>query len=92
MGRNNRQNDALSRSAAETDMWLHARGVPGSHVIIKVPPGKDAAAKDQEFAANLAAFYSKVRNKDIVLIIGPVVDGNVCCCLCPHGRSFFPQH
>lgn len=60
MGRNNRQNDALSRSASDQDLWLHARGVPGSHVIVKVPPGSEPRAGDREYAANLAAFFSKV--------------------------------
>ena len=92
VGRNNRQNDALSRSAAETDMWLHARGVPGSHVIIKVPPGQSVAAKDSEFAANLAAFYSKVsRSKKISLIVYPSNGCWQCPCRCLHPRNSFPQ-
>ena len=34
-GRNNRQNDALTfKTAAKGDMWLHARQIPGSHVIV----------------------------------------------------------
>lgn len=62
VGRNNKQNDELTRSAAGTDMWLHARGVPGSHVVLKLPSGGKASEADTAFAANLAALFSKAKN------------------------------
>ncbi|MEI6043142.1 MAG: NFACT RNA binding domain-containing protein, partial [Chloroflexota bacterium] len=40
------------------DVWLHARGMPGSHVIIKTQ-GRDVPEKTLEMAATLAAYYSK---------------------------------
>eukprot|EP00192_Tetraselmis_astigmatica_P007087 CAMPEP_0117698122 /NCGR_PEP_ID=MMETSP0804-20121206/29597_1 /TAXON_ID=1074897 /ORGANISM="Tetraselmis astigmatica, Strain CCMP880" /LENGTH=703 /DNA_ID=CAMNT_0005512425 /DNA_START=58 /DNA_END=2170 /DNA_ORIENTATION=+ len=68
-GRNNRQNDALSRAAADNDLWLHARGVPGSHVVIKVPAGSQVTAEDREFAASIAAFFSKAQSSSRVDVI-----------------------
>lgn len=58
VGKNNRQNDSLTfREAAKTDIWLHARGVPGSHVIIRAGGAEpDEATLGQ--AAALAALYS----------------------------------
>lgn len=59
VGRNNLQNDQLTlRTAKKTDVWLHAKDIPGSHVIIK-----NAAPSDKTLmeAANLAAYYSKYR-------------------------------
>ncbi len=49
--------------ARPTDVWLHARGVPGAHVLLRRPndePG-DVPAADLQFAANLAAWFSKVQ-------------------------------
>ena len=61
IGRNNRQNAELSGKVAKSnDMWFHARGVPGAHVVLKTQDGKDAQAVDIMCAANLAAWFSKV--------------------------------
>ncbi|WP_430601758.1 fibronectin/fibrinogen-binding protein [Enterococcus sp. DIV0724b] len=59
VGRNNLQNDQLTlRTAKKTDIWLHAKDIPGSHVIIKdTDPSKETLLE----AANLAAYYSKYR-------------------------------
>ena len=69
LGRNNRENDELSlRVAGADDLWLHARGVPGSHAVLRVPSSmassssSDLPAEDLEFAAALAAFFSKARD------------------------------
>ena len=62
VGRNNRENDELStRVAAPGDVWLHARGVPGSHTVLRVPGGGAVADEDVRFAATLAAYFSKAR-------------------------------
>ncbi len=63
VGRSGRENDALTFDiAGPDDTWLHARGVPGSHVIIR---WRDpAGAEDEEIvaaAAALAAYYSAAR-------------------------------
>ena len=62
VGRNNRQNDELTlRTAAKTDLWLHVKGIPGSHVIIvcdgQTPP--DCTVTE---AMTLAAYYSRARD------------------------------
>lgn len=59
IGRNNLQNDYLTfRVAARNDLWFHAKGVPGSHVIL-LCGGEEPSAEDYTFAASLAAGYSK---------------------------------
>jgi predicted ribosome quality control (RQC) complex YloA/Tae2 family protein len=64
IGRNSKQNDYLTtRMAQPTDVWMHARGVPGAHVLLRVPPGKEAADEDLQYTADLAAFFSKARSE-----------------------------
>ena len=59
IGRNNLQNDRLTfKVAARNDLWFHAKGVPGSHVIL-LCDGAEPSAEDYTFAASLAAGYSK---------------------------------
>lgn len=61
VGRNARQNDEVTfERARPDDLWLHARGVPGAHVVI-LTNGLDAPASTVEFGAALAAFYSGAR-------------------------------
>jgi predicted ribosome quality control (RQC) complex YloA/Tae2 family protein len=40
---------------------MHARGVPGSHLIVRVPTGRAATDEDIQFAANLSVHFSKAR-------------------------------
>ncbi len=57
VGRNNRQNDYLSlRLAAKTDYWLHAKNMPGAHVIVRSSEPHEETLKE---AALLAAYYSR---------------------------------
>ncbi|MFZ5644462.1 MAG: Rqc2 family fibronectin-binding protein [Bacillota bacterium] len=59
VGKNNRQNDFLTmKMAREEDIWLHAREIPGSHVIIKTG-GKNVPPQTLEEAASLAALFSR---------------------------------
>ncbi len=68
VGQNNRQNDYLTfKIAARRDIWLHAHGLPGSHVIIKGAPGPPAESDLQE-AALLAAYYSRGRDQSAVAV------------------------
>lgn len=61
VGKNSRQNEEVTfRQASGSDMWLHARGVPGAHVIIK-SAGRDIPRSTIEQAAALAAYYSQAR-------------------------------
>ncbi len=60
VGRNNRENDQLTlRIARKTDLWLHVKDAPGSHVIISSP---DPAQDTIYDAAMLAAYFSKLRH------------------------------
>jgi predicted ribosome quality control (RQC) complex YloA/Tae2 family protein len=63
VGRNSRQNEHVTWDKASLeDLWLHARGIPGSHVVIKTN-GQDVPEHVLEQAAGLAAYYSKARNE-----------------------------
>jgi len=60
VGRNSKNNDLLTlKYAHKDDLWLHAKDVSGSHVVIKVQSGKTTPQTVIEFAAELAAYYSK---------------------------------
>jgi predicted ribosome quality control (RQC) complex YloA/Tae2 family protein len=63
VGRNARQNDDLTfRRARPDDLWLHARGVAGAHVII-VRAGRDIPESTIQEAAALAVRYSAARDE-----------------------------
>lgn len=62
VGRNNKQNDKLTLKIAEkTDIWLHTKDIPGSHVII-CAEGNDVSDETIIEAAVLAAYHSKGKN------------------------------
>ncbi|WP_034996440.1 NFACT RNA binding domain-containing protein, partial [Liquorilactobacillus vini] len=64
VGKNNLQNDQLTlKTAAKSDIWLHAKNVPGSHVIIHASQPSQTTLLE---AANLAAYFSKSRNSATV--------------------------
>lgn len=59
VGKNNIQNDELTmKTAKKTDWWLHAKDIPGSHVIIRSDQPSQTTLEE---AANLAAYFSKYR-------------------------------
>lgn len=59
VGRNNKQNDKLTLKTAEkTDIWLHTKDIPGSHVII-CTEGNEVSDETITEAAILAAYHSK---------------------------------
>jgi predicted ribosome quality control (RQC) complex YloA/Tae2 family protein len=64
VGRSARDNDELTfRVARPRDLWLHAAGHAGSHVVIRTPDsGDDVPRAVVEKAAGWAAFHSKARN------------------------------
>lgn len=71
VGRNARQNDDLTfHHARKYDRWLHARGVPGSHAILRVP-ARNAEPQPAilHAAARIAAYYSKARGSALVPVI-----------------------
>lgn len=47
---------------------MHVRGLPGSHVLLRVPAGKLEGDVDVQFAANLAAYFSKGRNETKIAV------------------------
>lgn len=73
VGRGDEDNDHLTFDvAAPHDLWLHVGGgTPGSHVIVRNPGKGDVPREVIERAAQLAAWYSKVRG-------APRVEVHVC--------------
>ena len=66
VGKNNMQNDALTfRTAAPTDLWLHVRDIPGSHVILRTG-GAAPSEETLHLAAQIAAHFSKARGSSTV--------------------------
>ncbi len=59
-GRNNLQNDRLTKNAYRGDTWLHTQKIHGSHVIL-LTQGAEPDAKSLEEAACVAAWYSRAR-------------------------------
>ena len=59
VGKNNYQNEELTfKVATGNDWWFHAKGIPGSHVIVK-SENRELPDSTFEEAARLAAHYSK---------------------------------
>lgn len=68
VGKNNYQNEELTfKLATGNDWWFHAKGIPGSHVIVKAE-GRELPDRAFEEAGALAAYYSKGRDNDKVEI------------------------
>lgn len=68
VGKNNFQNEELTfKFATGNDWWFHAKGIPGSHVILKAN-GDEVPDKTFEEAGRLAAYYSKGRGSDKIEI------------------------
>lgn len=62
VGRNARENDDLTFGLAKSDdLWLHARGVPGSHVVVRLDKGTDPPFETLCDAATLALLYSDLK-------------------------------
>ena len=66
VGKNAAQNDRLTTGARANETWLHAKDMPGSHVIIRT----EGEVPDQTLleAARLAAWYSKGQRSSMVPI------------------------
>jgi predicted ribosome quality control (RQC) complex YloA/Tae2 family protein len=61
-GRTDADNDRLSiKLARPNDWWFHVRGMPGSHVVLRVPDGAEPDRETLKRAAAVAAWYSKAR-------------------------------
>jgi hypothetical protein len=69
VGRSDAENDLLTHEfASPTDLWFHAEGTSGSHVILK-GANRSTPASVIERAASIAAYYSKARNSSTVPVI-----------------------
>ena len=71
VGRNARQNDELTfQHAAKHDVWMHARGVAGSHAVLRLP-GRDMnlPRRTLQEAAGIAAYHSKAAGSDLVPVM-----------------------
>ena len=69
VGKNNLQNDFITfQLATGNDWWFHAKGVPGSHVLVRTNGETDMPDRTFEEAGRLAAYYSKNRGQDKVEI------------------------
>lgn len=68
VGKNNYQNEELTfRIATGNDWWFHAKGIPGSHVVVK-SNGEELPDRVFEEAGRLAAHYSQARGQEKVEI------------------------
>jgi predicted ribosome quality control (RQC) complex YloA/Tae2 family protein len=62
VGRNAAENEDLTfRMAKSDDLWLHARGTPGSHVVVRLAKGADPPLETLREAATLALLYSDLK-------------------------------
>ncbi|MDZ7763052.1 MAG: NFACT RNA binding domain-containing protein [Melioribacteraceae bacterium] len=68
VGRDSKSNDKLSiKFAKQNDYWFHARGYPGSHVVLRVDNPKEGVPKNiLKDAASIAAYYSKAKTAGTV--------------------------
>ncbi|MCH7408632.1 NFACT RNA binding domain-containing protein [Belliella sp. DSM 111904] len=70
VGKSAKANDEMLRYFAwKEDLWLHAKDVSGSHVIIKYKSGLNIPKPVLERAAELAAYYSKSKNDSLASVM-----------------------
>lgn len=70
IGKNAKSNDKLVQHAHKEDVWMHARGVPGSHLVIRMGNQKDMPPRPVLLeAASYAAYNSKLKGAKLVPVI-----------------------
>jgi predicted ribosome quality control (RQC) complex YloA/Tae2 family protein len=68
-GRTDAANEFVSLELAQPgDLWFHIRGMPGGHVVLRVPTGATPDRVTAELAASIAAFHSKARSAGTVAV------------------------
>lgn len=68
-GRTDAANDYVSiKLARPRDRWFHVRGMPGGHVVLRVPADREPDRATLERAASLAVFHSKARAGGVVAV------------------------
>lgn len=64
VGKSDRENDQLTFSIAHgNDVWCHASGFAGSHVVLRAPSGQEVDKESLQDALQLALYHSKARTK-----------------------------
>jgi predicted ribosome quality control (RQC) complex YloA/Tae2 family protein len=70
VAKNAKSNDQLTTDAHKEDVWMHARGVSGSHVVIRMDNHKEMPPKKTLLkAASVAAYNSKARGYGLAPVI-----------------------
>lgn len=69
IGRNSKNNDELCKFGRKNDLWLHAKDVTGSHVLVKSINQTNFPKSVIEYAASLAAYYSKRKQDSLCPVI-----------------------
>jgi predicted ribosome quality control (RQC) complex YloA/Tae2 family protein len=70
VGKNSKHNDTLTQKLSyKEDLWLHAKDVSGSHVLVKHRSGQVYPKHVVTYAAQLAAYYSKRRTDSMCPVI-----------------------
>jgi len=69
VGKTDEDNDRLSLKVARPDdWWFHVRGMPGSHVLLRVEEGREPDREALKAAAAIAAYHSKARDGGVVAV------------------------
>ena len=70
VGRGAADNDRLTlRVARPHDLWLHARGVTGAHVVVRLDKGQPCPPEALVDAATLSAHFSDLRGESVVDVL-----------------------
>jgi predicted ribosome quality control (RQC) complex YloA/Tae2 family protein len=70
VGRSGRSNDELTFDLARPhDLWFHAAGIPGAHVVLRTPSGASADERETREAAEIAAYFSRAREATAVDVV-----------------------
>lgn len=69
VGRNNLQNDRLTRIATDYDLWFHTQEIPGSHALLRLDAGAVPQQTELEWVANVVAYYSRARQSYQVPVV-----------------------
>ncbi len=70
VGKSAAGNDELLQASHKEDLWLHARHVSGSHVVVRMNRSPDLPPSDVvETAASWAAWHSKAKTAGIVPVV-----------------------
>jgi len=71
VGRSDKENDELTHRASHpADLWFHAQGIPGSHVILRTGGRPEDVPKAVlARAASIAAWFSKARTSGLAPVL-----------------------